>query len=147
MTKVRKFLIAAFVLGASLVVSFASTSSASAACVDNLYKKGSSGTCVKYIQQLNNGFAPDYANNIVADGVFGSKTDSSIRKFQTRWAIGSDGIVGNKTWRMLCVIQAGWIDDNGRVNMAVFSGWPLATAKAAGCAKYWKGMVVNGVLY
>lgn len=134
-------------LAIATIISLGSTSSASAACVDNVYRKGSSGTCVRYIQTLNNAYAPSYANKLTVDGGFGTRTNSSIRLLQSNFGLKSDGIVGYKTWHLLCTSQAGWTDGNGIKNMYVPTGWPLSTAKNAGCSKYWRGSIVAGVRY
>ena len=151
MVKGIKFLGATMLaLSLAVAVNLGSAHAASAACVDNLYRQGNSGTCVKYIQTLNNAYArisSYHANNLSTDGVFGSLTNKSIRKLQSSFQMTSDGIVGNKTWGLLCTTQAGWIDEYGRSHMYVPSGWPLSTAKAAGCSKYWQGGIVNGVQY
>lgn len=147
MTKEQKFFAAMAILAAGFFVNLATADAASAACVDNLYRKGSSGTCVRYIQRLNNVDAPTYTNKVNVDGAFGSLTDRAIRRYQSSWSLGSDGIVGSKTWNRLCTVNAGWTDEYGRRVMWVSSTWPLAEAKAAGCAKFWKGLVVTGVQY
>jgi len=144
---IKNLIIAAFALSAVLFAVPASASAASTPCVDRVFDKGDSGTCVKYIQTLNNVYAPQYANKLSVDGAFGSLTQKSIKKVQSSFGLKSDGIVGNNTWRLLCTYQAGWTDENGINHMYIPSNWPLSTAKAAGCAKYWKGSIVDGVRY
>jgi N-acetylmuramoyl-L-alanine amidase len=58
------------------------------------YKKGSSGDMVKQIQQLlkDQGF---YSGSV--DGVFGSATEASVKKYQQRYGLEADGKVGTKT--------------------------------------------------
>lgn len=36
-----------------------------------------------------------------ADGTFGEKTEAALKKFQTRYSLGADGIAGNGTWGKL----------------------------------------------
>lgn len=147
MTKGLKILATVtLVLGYTLVANLGSASAMSVRCVDKVYNKGDSGTCVKYLQTLNNYYAPSFANKLSVDGVFGTNTDKSIRKLQSKWGLKSDGNVGSKTWNLLCITQMGWFDENGKNHMAVV-GWPLSTAKAAGCSKYWHGLIVDGVQY
>ncbi|MFE9023910.1 peptidoglycan-binding protein [Streptomyces sp. NPDC007808] len=57
---------------------------------------------IKNIQRLLNehGWTPA----LVIDGVFGSKTDASVRWFQQENGLAVDGVVGNKTWKKLVVL-------------------------------------------
>ena len=50
-----------------------------------ILKKGSSGSAVKTLQQ---------ALNIIADGVFGAKTEEAVKAFQRKNGLVADGIVG-----------------------------------------------------
>ena len=136
----------ALVLSYTMVVNLGSASATAVRCTDKVYNKGDSGACVKYIQTLNNVFAPSFANRLSVDGVFGTNTDKSIRRLQSNWGLKSDGNVGNNTWNLLCINKAGWYDANGKNHMSV-TNWPLSTAKSAGCSKYWRGMIVDGVQY
>lgn len=134
---------AGLVLGGALT---AAPASAAGACVDYNYSYGGRATCVAHMQKLVNQYVPS-SYDLVADGVFGPKTRTSVKYLQSQWRLTVDGIVGPKTWGLICRIQAGWVDANGNNHMAVpSSGW-LSTAKAAGCQKYWKGMYVGGVKY
>lgn len=54
-----------------------------------LIKRGSKGTHVIYLQRKL---------GITPDGIFGPKTESAVRAFQTRNRLVADGIVGPKTW-------------------------------------------------
>lgn len=134
----------ALAVGLSVAITAGSGQAAGAACVDYNYRYGSRGTCVKYLQTLANQYG---STSLRADGIFGVQTDSAIRKTQSSWGLVSDGIVGYRTWGLLCTVQAGWIDEYGRSHMLVPDNWPLSTAKAAGCSKYWKGAIVAGVQY
>ena len=57
-----------------------------------ILKKGSKGDNVKLLQKYL---------NITQDGVFGDKTEQSVKKFQQSNGLQSDGIVGSKTWNLL----------------------------------------------
>lgn len=61
-------------------------------------KKGSKGNTVKAVQILLNGFGYSCGT---ADGQFGSRTDSAVRKFQQNHKLVVDGIVGQKTFEKL----------------------------------------------
>ena len=128
-----------FTLAVSTALGFSGNASA-ASCTSGLYRKGSSGTCVKYIQQMLNGatangqsscllsgtwsngvIARDATNVISADGAFGSITDARTRAFQKSHCLTADGIVGSKTWASLCdegveagykLSGPGWYDPN-----------------------------------
>ena len=47
---------------------------------------------------IANGFS---CGNAGADGDFGSGTDAALRKFQTKYGLGTDGIAGAGTWGKL----------------------------------------------
>ena len=63
-----------------------------------LLKKGSSGEEVRDLQELLNKAGYDCGT---ADGVFGTKTETAVKRFQAEHGLGADGIVGEKTWAML----------------------------------------------
>ena len=62
--------------------------------------KGMDGNDVKTLQAalIANGFSCGTAG---ADGDFGSATDAALRKFQTKYGLGADGIAGSGTWSKL----------------------------------------------
>ena len=62
--------------------------------------KGMDGNDVKTLQAalIANGF---YCGTAGADGDFGSATDAALRKFQTKYGLGADGIAGAATWGKL----------------------------------------------
>ena len=62
--------------------------------------KGMDGNDVKTLQAalIANGFSCGTAG---ADGDFGSATAAALRKFQTKYGLGVDGIAGNATWSKL----------------------------------------------
>jgi peptidoglycan hydrolase-like protein with peptidoglycan-binding domain len=59
---------------------------------------GNTGSQVKYLQDILNqiGYGP-----LTADGIFGSKTEVAVKKFQKAFSLTVDGIVGSKTWAAL----------------------------------------------
>lgn len=58
------------------------------------YKKGSSGSVVTQIQTLlkNQGY---YFGSV--DGIYGSATETAVRRFQSRWGLSVDGKTGTQT--------------------------------------------------
>lgn len=130
-------------LGASTLVNLGTAQAANAACVDYIYRQGSS-SCIRHIQVLSNFYG---YKKLTVDGVYGPLTTAAIKQLQAGFSQKVDGIVGPKTWSLLCTYQAGWTDENGINHMALPDNWPLANAKAAGCSKYWKGTYVGSVLY
>lgn len=62
-------------------------------------RQGSTGATVSFLQK--NLISLGYGSLLAphgADGIFGSKTAQAVRDFQTKHALGVDGIVGQKTW-------------------------------------------------
>ena len=65
-----------------------------------LTRNGDSGAVVKALQQglhtiAGGGSIPDPGP---VDGIFGPKTEESVRGYQTDSGVGVDGIVGDRTW-------------------------------------------------
>lgn len=62
--------------------------------------KGMEGNDVKTLQAalIARGFS---CGNSGADGDFGNNTDAALRKFQTKYNLGADGIAGKGTWGKL----------------------------------------------
>ncbi len=60
--------------------------------------KGMKGNDVKTLQILLNAYGCDCGS---ADGDFGMKTEAGLKKFQTQFKLGADGIAGAKTWNKL----------------------------------------------
>lgn len=108
--------------------------SGAAGCYSSTFRQGSRGTCVKYIQQLHNYFKKySGGTTLTVDGSFGSLTKSAIVSDQKKLGLVGDGIVGPKTWGILCYPQAGYVDSNGVAHPAwPDTGW-RTTARAAGC--------------
>ena len=65
-------------------------------------KKGSSGEEVMQLQQILNGLGYDCG---VADGKFGSKTQTAVQAFQKDRGLTVDGLVGPATWEILLKTQ------------------------------------------
>jgi peptidoglycan hydrolase-like protein with peptidoglycan-binding domain len=69
-----------------------------------ILKKGSSGDSVKKLQQ--NLKTLKFYNGAI-DGVFGSKTEEAVIKFQSQNAVKADGVVGDET--QAAIERAVWI--------------------------------------
>lgn len=63
-------------------------------------KKGCAGKQVKSLQALLIGFGYN-CGKAGADGEFGAKTDTALRKYQTDNSLTPDGVAGPKTWAKL----------------------------------------------
>lgn len=68
----------------------------------NLIQKGYHGKDVKFAQEMLRIFMPDYAADVVPDGVFGAITETAMKRFQQENGLGADGICGAMTWNRLC---------------------------------------------
>ena len=72
-------------------------------------RRGSSGTSVRTLQQALVDISkviPQIPSPGVIDGIFGSATDASVRKFQQLWGLTVDGLVGPATWRAIMMEYA-----------------------------------------
>ncbi|MER7760688.1 peptidoglycan-binding domain-containing protein [Streptomyces sp. NPDC097619] len=68
------------------------------------YARGDSGICVTGLQELVSrfGLTPwEQSGGNFADGAFGARTDSAVRRFQSTHGLDADGIVGPRTWEKL----------------------------------------------
>lgn len=63
-------------------------------------KSGDEGNQVKCVQRTLYSLGYDLGASLV-DGVFGDKTDSAIRKYQKRYGLKVDGVVGQETWNKI----------------------------------------------
>lgn len=61
-------------------------------------RRGMEGADVKTLQAALIAYGYDCGKT---DGVFGANTESALKRFQTDWKLGSDGIAGNGTWGKL----------------------------------------------
>ena len=71
-----------------------------------ILKKGSRGTEVKLLQEFL---------NIASDGIFGNGTEKSVKEWQTKNGLLSDGIVGPKTWKAMGLDERVTTDNSERV--------------------------------
>jgi len=127
----KKVVIPIVALVAAIGIYIVYTSSA-ATCVALTFRLGSRGACVKDIQALANFTVSRSQGSLVVDGNYGTKTRDWIKILQAQNKLKSDGVVGPKTWKVLC---GEYID---------FKGWPVKEgqefylyAKHAGC-KGWQ---------
>ncbi|GAA2944977.1 N-acetylmuramoyl-L-alanine amidase [Streptomyces enissocaesilis] len=77
---------------------------------------GSTGAQVKAAQSLLNAQGHDAGT---ADGVYGSRTASAVRGFQTARGLPSDGVVGRRTWTALLSAGAAPVLAEGATGAAV----------------------------
>jgi peptidoglycan hydrolase-like protein with peptidoglycan-binding domain len=65
--------------------------------------RGSRGDAVRGVQEEDQfrNLSGDPSKGLQVDGIFGPKTDASVRDFQRALGITVDGIVGPVTWRAL----------------------------------------------
>lgn len=74
---------------------------------------GSSGEYVTILQVMLNRIGQDYPaipRIPSPDGIFGSRTEAAVRKFQEIFGLASDGIVGKATWYKLVALYVGVTD-------------------------------------
>lgn len=62
-------------------------------------RKGSTGTSVRTLQRML--YNLGYRSVGTIDGIFGDKTDTAVRNFQSNYNLTVDGIVGPQTWDAL----------------------------------------------
>lgn len=69
-------------------------------------KKGDRGVSVRILQRQLNRIAKDYPFLGISqvDGIFGSNTESIVKKFQKQFSLAQDGIVGKATWYKISYI-------------------------------------------
>ena len=66
-----------------------------------ILQRGSQGPQVKTLQYLLRSFRDLWQQVVVADGIFGPKTESIVRSYQGLVGLPEDGIVGPQTWSSL----------------------------------------------
>lgn len=74
---------------------------------------GSSGEYVTILQVMLNRIGQDYPaipRIPSPDGIFGSRTEAAVQKFQEIFGLASDGIVGKATWYKLVALYVGVTD-------------------------------------
>lgn len=62
-----------------------------------MLQKGHKGNTVKILQTILN----LYDNNLKCDGIFGTNTEEAVKRFQKKFNLEVDGIVGKNTWTTL----------------------------------------------
>lgn len=66
-------------------------------------RRGDTGDTVKLVQFYLRFAASNYSAlpNVAVDGVFGSGTETAVRRFQSYFGLTADGVVGRATWNKL----------------------------------------------
>jgi peptidoglycan hydrolase-like protein with peptidoglycan-binding domain len=107
-THLRRVTAVLTVLGALLfgVGTLAPAASAANVCgytaAEPTLRYGSSGAAVRELQcQLNLSLSPANHTPLAVDGIFGSRTRTAVRTFQSCARITVDGVVGPQTWSHL----------------------------------------------
>ncbi len=68
--------------------------------VSRILRKGSKGRLVRFLQiVLNRRFDPK--SKLLAEGIFGFRTEAATKKFQVKHDLTVDGVVGPRTWAAL----------------------------------------------
>jgi peptidoglycan hydrolase-like protein with peptidoglycan-binding domain len=68
--------------------------------LDKLYKLGSKGIGVRFIQKvLNEDIKPTPL--LIVDGIWGTKTTDAVKQYQTFYGLKIDGLVGTQTMRSM----------------------------------------------
>ena len=83
-----------------------------------LLKIGSTGPAVQLLQLALNraGYGP-----LDTDGIFGSETESTLRRFQFARGIPADGVAGNQTHRAILPWYLGYITHQVRRGDSVYA--------------------------
>lgn len=87
--------------------------------------KGSSGSSVTKLQQLlnQNGYS------LTEDGIFGNKTLSAVKDYQSKSGLTVDGIVGNNTWGALTGANKSTSSNNSNSNNKASDGFSYSDFK------------------
>ena len=86
-------------------------------------RKGSRSSYVKTLQQS----LKDVKYDISVDGIFGSKTQTVVKQFQSDHNLSPDGIVGRLTWAAL---------DQNKVVESYYGEWIINQVQASGEGTY-----------
>lgn len=117
-----------------LIISFAQLTPKADAAV---FKRGSTGSIVREIQTRlkNQAF---YFGNV--DGIYGSRTFEAVKKYQRRYGLKVDGIVGKQTLAALGINASSSSSGSGNVNLLA----RLISAEARG--EPYRGQVAVGAV-
>jgi zinc D-Ala-D-Ala carboxypeptidase len=82
------------------------TSHAATPCKATAWSMGEADTCVAAIQRITNASARHWHYSggaiLAIDGSFGPKTKAQVQAIQQYGHLSQDGVVGPKTWTMIC---------------------------------------------
>lgn len=145
MLKVKKNIkvLASFALTLILLISFASISYASYSSPytepTTLIRKGSSGTGVKWVQDMlnHNGYS------LTVDGAFGTKTYNAVISFQKSKGLSVDGIVGYATRTALKNNAYSGVS-SGTINAYRYTTTRVNFRNGPGTSYYSKGVLNQG---
>lgn len=135
---------------------FINSGFASATTLDvrNNLKNGSKGTQVELLQKELNSVMK---SNLTTDGIFGSKTTTAVKQFQSKYGLTSDGIAGADTCAKLnieylsknnyIIIYVSSTENNGTLNVrsqASSTSTKLGTIPSGAVYAYTGTKVVSG---
>jgi len=113
------------------------TASAATYCKNYVYEIGGSGSCVMDIQKLVSiDLAYDHAlgytgaYTVTWDGIFGPQTKTAVQAYQRYEGLTADGIVGPKTWGVICSTE--WVGGGYNPVAKYESTWNSAFLAACG---------------
>jgi len=70
---------------------------------ESVYKKGSRGVVVKFIQDCCNEFLTSEVEDLIkVDGIFGAETERVVKELQENFRLKPDGLCGKNTMEVLC---------------------------------------------
>ena len=117
-------------VGVSGAVNVGSAGPAAAYGWSRTLQQGSSGSDVTELQIRVAGWAASSAQQtyVVVDGGFGPGTDAAVRRFQSAYGLGADGVVGPQTQQVLNSLESSDGSVSGRRTRCGSPGTPAVRA-------------------
>jgi peptidoglycan hydrolase-like protein with peptidoglycan-binding domain len=107
---------------------------AATTCYAQQLQQGSSGQCVKDVQNLLNYqlFGAKSSNFLSVDGQFGSYTKAAVQQEQKNNSITMNGIVATQTWQALCASSSSSSAPSWYTSAASNAGCPVTSGSSGG---------------